>query len=451
MRRTRFGLLLLSAGWACFPLALVFGTLAPALVGVVLVSLATCARTPVTDLHLTRDAPRRVVAGEPFEVRVEAVDRIGAAPLFLRMDLPRGARLVESQEENHRGRATLRLTVILQDPGVVLWPGVVVRDQDGWGVWERELHLSPFAATEVLPESELLAQGREAASSAPTGDQVEDRRGFDLTPEVETYRDYMSGDRLKDVSWSHTSRLGRLISKELRRESAEPVVLLVQATRSMRLQLKDSKLATCLRMAVASAAAFQAVGRSVGLLAWSERGVEAQVRVGAGRRLMSEAMLRVGALPGALPVDHLPKIQGRPSAGPLPAEARAFLRATRAFRSASSAATPVESALAGLTRVTMQPSLVLAFLDAEETPEVATLVLQRLHRQGHRVLLVSPAAGAHHHRARDLNDDVVQDLLTWMRNREAVATAARRHGTPFVAVGPDLTDESIREVVRSAR
>lgn len=450
MRRTRFGTLLLVAGWACFPLAFVFHTLAPALLGVLLVALVVSAPRPSADVTVEREAPAHATALEPFEVITRASDPSGA-PLSIEEVLPPGVRVVSSVMESRAGSSTKRMQVVADDPGMVAWTTVHVRSHDPWGIWEDGTTLRLFDATRVRPELSILAVGRRLGKGLDEDLQVQSSRGFDFEPEIELLREYQPGDRLRDIDWAHTAKLGELVSRQMRRKVSQPVIILIQADRRMRWRRRASKLATCVRTAVAVAAAAESGGLGVGLVAWSEKGLETQVRVAGGRKALLGAIARIGAMPEPLVRDEIPAPPEPAAPRTIAPEERAFLQATSAFAARTlNSSTPLEAAFAALARVAPQPSLVVAFLDAEETPGVAQLVLQRIQRHGHRGIVVAPASGAHHYALHEADEEVVAKLVAWHRNRLHSTDLARRLGSPYVVLGPEVTPQAIEEVIRSA-
>lgn len=450
MRRTRFGLLVLAVAWACFPVALVTGSLAPALLGAFLVALAVTARAPSAEIAVSRAVPARVTAGDEFEVVTRAEDA-GGAPLFLEETIPPGVEVVSSRLTAERGRATLVTRARARDPGVVLWTAARARYQDAWGFLEDDVLVAARDAMQVLPERDALLKGARAGRRDSMGARSKGRKGLDSEPEIERLRDYQVGDRFRDIDWAHSTKLDRLIAREMRRDALLPVVVLLSAEPSMRLLRRASKFGTCARAALAVVAAAQASNLRAGLVAWSENGLEAQVRVTSARRAAVEAVGRLGGLPPPLPTSRFAPPRAAAVERPLAAGERAFLATSRAFAAKSlGSAVPVESALAALAKVSPQPSLVVAFVDAEEHPAIVSTLARRMRAHGHRLLVVAPASGPHHYALEDADDRVVDELVQWRRNRDEASAAAARHGVPFVPLGPDLSEAAIGEVIRSA-
>ncbi len=449
-RRTRLGILLIAAGAFCFPLGLAFRTLAPAFLGVVLISLALTARVPLPIVAAERTLPHRAYTGESFEVVTTAQGPAGA-PLFIDAPTALGARLVSSDLIPGRGSARLVQRFTAASPGTLTWLPVSVRVQDTWGVVEDVVTVPLLDHLQVIPSAGALAEGRKLGRRALFKRRSKSIIAADEEPEVERLREGQPGDRLRDIDWAHTSKLGRIIVRQMTNEPLRPVVVLMDATSSMRLHRRESKLATAVAAALTVATAAHVTGIRVGLVAWSERGVEAQVRVAGSRHVLTTTMARLGGLPSAGTEDAQKSAREVPP-GALTHVERSFLEAAATFSPhARGAATPLESALAAISKASPQPSLVIAFLDVEENPNLAEIVTRRLRLRGHQSVVVGLATGAHHHSLADVDSDLVERLVAWRVNRERARGACVHGRVPFHILGPKTTTKHLAEVVKSAR
>lgn len=452
MRRTRLGVLILAAGWSCFPIALVAHSVAPAILGVLLIATTLLARLEPPLVAVERRMPDEAVEGEPFEVLIEATDP-AHPPMFVEQDLPPGIELIEARAEPGRGRARLTLRVRARSPGIASWERTRVRVQDAWGVVEEEVVVPIEHHLRVLPDSSGIAAGRDAARRGQIGVQARRRLEADWEPEIERLREHQPGDRLRDIDWAHSTQLGRLITRELSRQSMMPVVVLVQAGASMRLERRHAKLDTAVQAALGIMSAAQAVGLPTGLVAFDDRGVRAQVRISSSREVLALALKRLSEMPEnttqlEVVADPREPVEFTP---PTPEE-RAFLEAVALFDPlAPRGLTPLEAALGAVGRVTAQPALVVALLDVEEAPALAKVVAPRLAKRGHRPVIVGLASGAHHYSLREVDDRVLESLIVWRRNREQARVWCREMRVPMTMVGPELTAEVLRSVIKSAR
>lgn len=452
MRRTPLGSLILAAGWFCFPLALVVGTLAPAILGVLLVALVTAQRPAPPVVTVRREAPSQAKQGEPMVVVTEATGPDGA-PLDIVDAPPPQLRVTSTKRHDERGRVQLVQHLVPEAPGVMTWGTVRVRVKDAWGVMEDEVSVPLPHHLRVLPDESGMQTGRRVGRRGVATGSAKHRLATDWEPEIERLRDYQGGDRFRDIDWAHSTQVGKLIVREMSRHQQLSVVVLLQASQSMRWKRRASKLETGIQASLAILSAAQAAGLPVGLVAFDDRGVAAQVKAIASRKAVQASLERLAALPGPVVGEAAPP-RVRPAEETVAASPRqrAFLEAVSAFDARGSRGlTPIESALGAIARVSPQPALVVCLLDVEENPAIANAVTGRLRRHGHRPVVVGLATAAHHYALREVDDAVLDRILTWRTNRATAQGTCDRQRVPFLMMGPRVTPEAVRGVVQSAR
>lgn len=452
MRFTRLGMLLLVVGWSCFVLALLVGSLGPAVLGTLLVAAVLAQRVSAPVVEVTREAPGRARVGEMASC-VLSVKGPAGAPLVVEAEAPRQLRVEREELTRARGEARLVQEGVFVAPGVAGWLDARVRVQDPWGVVEDVLTVPTRAFTRVLPDTSGVEEGRRAGKRGLSTGSTKHRLATDWEPEIERLRDYQPGDKFRDIDWAHSTQFNKLIVREMARHQQLPVIVLLQATSSMRWRRRASKLETGIQSALAVLSAAQTAGLPVGLVAFDDKGVAAQVKAIASRKAVQMALDGLAALPSASEGEGpSPRVLDASVMLAATSEERAFLEAVSQFdASGARGVTPVEAALGALTRVSPQPALVVCILDVEETPAIARTVAARLLKRGHRPVVAGVASGAHHYTLREVDDDVASRLVTWRTNREAAAGACARQRVPFLTLGPTLTASGIREVIESAR
>lgn len=452
MRRTRLGTLVLAVGWLCFPIALVAGTLAPAILGVLLVAAAARRRPNAATVDVSRTLPADAASGEPFEVEIVA-RAPGGSPLLLHQPIPQGVAVLDAKATPGRGVARLALRLVASRAGVVTLGPPVARVQDAWGLWEMEVTAPMLDHVRVVPGTSAIESGRRAGRRLDVGAKAKRRLEGDVEPEIERLRDHQPGDRIRDIDWAHSTKLSKLISRELTRRAPLPVIVLLQATASTRLQRRVSKLDTGIDAALGILAAANAAALPAGLVAWDDAGVRAQVRIGSTRQVLTLALKRLAALPARRELEEVEATGEAPERVEAPtAQEREFLDAIGTFDpTGARGLTPLESALGAVARVSSQPALVIALLDVEEEPALARAVASRLQRRGHRCVVAGFASGAHHYGLREVDDAVLASLVRWRVHRDRAAKACRTLRVPFFTLPPGITPAAIKEVVGSAR
>ncbi len=163
MRPTALGALVAGTAWLALLLAFLLGTLAPAILGVVLLFGVETARWRLrrTPVQAVRHLPGAVELGQRATIRTEATAE-HALPLRVedRVDVP--LRLVEEQSVVGRGRATHSLEVEATDIGTAQWRSVAVHVGDPWGLHAVRRDVPLRGSLQVSPEADWVAAGRRA-------------------------------------------------------------------------------------------------------------------------------------------------------------------------------------------------------------------------------------------------------------------------------------------------
>lgn len=451
MARTSLGRFVLSAGWGSFAVALVTGSIAAAFLGVLLVACTLGARVQAHQFDIRPALPPRAEEGETFQLHIECRTRDATIPLRIRQPLPTEIVLLRSEDTPGRGVARLAMDARADHPGRVHFPPIEVRFQDPWGLVEEVVRIPWTTPLAIAPRPEGLHAGKKAGRRGGLGTRARRRLEADWEPELRGLRDFLPGDRFRDVDWAHSTKLSKLIAREMERHSSMPVVALVQATAAPRRARRMSKLSTIIQAATGVMAAAQSAGLPAGLVAFDDRRVIGHVRASTSRRVLRLALEQLRNLPEAPPLRALHPRQAPRIEAPTAAE-RAFLEAVGDLDpEAPRGITPLEGALRSVGSVTAQPSLVVCFLDAEETPDLVSVVVSRLQQRGHRCIVVAPASGMHQFAASDVDDAALDALAMWQENRARARGAARKLKAPFYSLRPRVDAAFLAGVLGSAR
>ena len=119
-----------------------------------------------------------------------------------------------------------------------------------------------------------------------------------LGREFETLRDYREGDSLRDVCWTATARRARVIVKEYRIERSQPVWMVIDCGRLMRIRVGErTKLDFAVGAALNLAEAAMFGGDRVGLMAYGH-GRPRMVGLGRGEEHLRNIMNQLALVKG---------------------------------------------------------------------------------------------------------------------------------------------------------
>jgi uncharacterized protein (DUF58 family) len=419
----------------------------PALGAALLLGLLAAARSSLghAEVAVKTRLPPRAFAGKPFLLRLEATVQ-PSLPCEVHAAAPEGARLRALDALRGRGHASWEAALEPAAPGTLRLGEVVVRIAEPLGLWVREVRPRLEGAIHVLPESAFARAGGRLGSFEA---MARGRRAFQETVEVERIRPYQPGDRLRDVDWAHSSKLGALLTRERTREAPRPLVLLVDATRIHRWNRHLPMLASTSRAVMALAGAARTSGVPVGAVVYGDEGVLQVVRAVRGHGEVERLAHALSRLPEGIAVAG-PPAHGAPEGAPAGPERR-FLAAVAPFvQGPLPAAAPLEAAIAAVAKVAGHPSLVVHLTSVDHAPSVAATAARRLRRHGHHVAVVSPSLPAHL-----LAPGEAETHAAWVEavlaRREEAAQRLARLGVPLVVVRPGDEVRSAEEVVAWAR
>ena len=260
-----------------------------------LVSLAL--RAPALDHRIAHEVSRaRVLEGESVTVTVTIQARAPIALLELLGPLPTGSVVVSGRQRaamtlgaGQTGRWSYE--VRFGSRGVHDMGTIAVRMRDRFGIrtWE-ERHVDPKPVRVYPRIVPLRSLPRPAHARASVGDYVSAALGEGIEPG--DIRQFAPGDRIRQVNWRASLRLGQLYVTQQHRERNADVVLMLDTLAEVGAPAQTT-LDLSVRAAASLAAAYLARKDRVGLISYG--GVMNWVRPGSGRvqyERLADALLR---------------------------------------------------------------------------------------------------------------------------------------------------------------
>ncbi len=250
---------------------------------VALVTLGRRAAVPECSLSLDVSADR-VFEGETVTVTMSVRATSAAALVIVRGPLPADTRLVSGR---HRAAATLRpgetatwrYDVRCAARGAHEFGTMIVQVRDRWGLRACERRHLAARPVQVYPRiAPLRSLPRPLHTQTSIGDYVSRALGEGIEPG--DIRQFAPGDRIRQVNWRASLRLGSLYVTQHRRERNADVVLMVDTLAAVG-PAHDTTLDLGVRAAASLATAYLARKDRVGLINYG--GTIDWVRPGSGR------------------------------------------------------------------------------------------------------------------------------------------------------------------------
>jgi len=235
---------------------------------VFVVALVVC----LTDAWLVRRVPTVTVTAPPIVSR--------GVPTGLTVDVEPSVGLtvrqvgtpdVRIEPDTGDGSLGARLTAIRRGTHLLPRPATLAAGPLGLGCWYHRA--GPETTIVVYPDMTAARRLATEVRLGRFGDSARRSRGpLGLGTELESIREYLPDDDIRQVNWRATARLGTPMSNTYRIEQEREVVVLLDTGRLMAAPVGDGTDRTRLDVAVDAAAALAAVadvvGDRIGLIAF---------------------------------------------------------------------------------------------------------------------------------------------------------------------------------------
>jgi len=198
-----------------------------------------------TDLHIDRKVLDEVsFAAEPVSITVEVLNKDPLAVRGTFEDLvPEGCTLSAGSNKTSMTlppRSVLKMSysVIPEKRGPLAIPGMRIDRTDAFGLFDEEQLIEQGSVINVHTEKGSFDTARKMA-----GREHLEFSGMGRNPaivlrefEFDGIRDYVPGDRARDIHWKLLPKTGKLMTKTYRKEGAVHTTVFVDCGRSMRLE-----------------------------------------------------------------------------------------------------------------------------------------------------------------------------------------------------------------------
>ena len=247
-------------------------------------------------------------AGEPVGVKVEVLNK---DPLTVRGTfqdiLPKDCALAggtntTTQELPPRTIMQMSYSIIPQKRGPHKFPGMKIERADALGLFAEDQTIEQ--ATSIMAHTKK--ESIDTARKLPGREHLE-FSGITRNPalvlrefEFDGIREYVPGDRARDIHWKLWPKTGKLMTKTYRKEGSVQTMVLVDCGRSMRLQsYKMAKIDHALDLSLQISNVLLSSFHPAGVAAFDELRVTAKVPPGLGRHQFDTIVKALREVPGA--------------------------------------------------------------------------------------------------------------------------------------------------------
>lgn len=413
MRPTGLGIAALTLSWLALGAAFAFGAWGAGLAafGVLATIASTRSRLAAMPGTVTRSVQGQAVQGSVVQSIVDVTTATRVVDVVA--PVPVGMRLIREHRTHSAGRVRLQQDLQILGIGQPDWPLVQVHTCDAWGLWSERADVPAPASFPVRADPRWALLGRRLGLANPVQATIRAPAASERGLEVERLRDYLPGDRMRDIDWKATSRLEDLQVRERERHAPQPVTVLLDCSPCMRVQRQDSKLVSAVRVARGALALGSGAGTTGHLVHVLD--AECQATGVTGTASAEAALLGLlSSSPPLAPVDSQPT-QVSP-----------------------------EQVLAAMPK---SAGLQILLLDGEVQPDFVCPLLPLLKSRGPAILIL-PASGAHLYLRSEARGAVLAQLRRWRANRRRVQATASALQIPCWILKPGDEERLLGDLAR---
>lgn len=430
-----------------------------------------------TDLQVTRTTSEELpFAGQPLSVDVRILN---AGPTtidcVLTDQIPEDCEIaagtnVYSGVVPSRSQLTISYTVVPRKRKTYVFPGVKLEVEDGYGLFvhdsmvEAETSLSVHTSKESLDRARKLA-GKEHLEYSGLSRHIA-MVMYDL--EFDNIREYIPGDRSRDIHWKLMSKLDDLYTKVYTREGVVQTMIFVDCSRSMRmvgtgLSKMDHSIDLSMQVSKVLLSSFHATG--VCLL--DELSIISQVPPAVGRRQFDRIVESLRKVPAAVSIElpeapPQPEPEGEPPGPPAASgeemgsvEGDRFLSIVRSLgrgtveRSSGIGFDGVVRNL--LTKSTGKKLMMIVITDMLSSRDAILSGARFCGRKGSKMLVLHLCGDWYRDRDQPLDTPEVERLYEDLMGHLETESQLRRAGASYLRIGPADTTAGIVRSMRLGR
>ena len=410
-------------------------------------------------------------AREPIAVKVE-ITNLNQSPLEARFEdhLPEGCVVVSGENVVDakippRSIWSFAYSFVPERRGRLTIGGVSVEQSDAFGLHAHKRLVPATKTLAVHTRRESLTAAREVARR-----EHFEYAGVTRTPTVVLrefehagIRDYVPGDKARDIHWKAFTRLGRLMTKTYKKEGTLETMVMVDCSRSMRLSThKVAKIDHATDLAIQLSRVLLSNFHRTGVAAFDETSVLSKVESSLSRSQFERILIALRDVPGAIrtgegaavPVsgDNHPATAlglGEASGG----SGEVFIDKLKSMSTRKIAGVGdigLEGAIGDLiTRKHGGEMLFVVISDLISSKGAVVAAASLCRRTGNRMLVIQTYDDWYSRPTRILGASEAERLYGNMGSAIKLEAALRRAGASFIRIGPaDTTARIVRSIRR---
>ncbi|HHD16829.1 MAG TPA: DUF58 domain-containing protein [Euryarchaeota archaeon] len=341
-------------------------------------------------------------------------------------------------------------SIIPKERGYFRFPPLGLTLMEARGLFTREMSLHPGteifvrAAKKDIAMAHLMSRRKQFEITGP----AHRRHTRTYISDFKSVRDYMPGDRFRDIDWKAVSRLTKLMTKEFEHETSLPTMIMVDCSISMREVVRQrAKLDHALALAMQIGIVMHNNGHPVGLITFDE--FKVMDHLTPGKCELDDIVLSLFKLPNPVETADYPGMPRRYKGGKAEGEER-FLDTVGPFLVKGKRRSFTRDRTSGIFEAirTMElleetGMLLVVISDLETNRPAIMRSLQMAVKRKHRVVVVSPSSWPYHIRDTELSEKRLERMYEDYLEKQTLLRSLRAGGVRVIEVDPEERGELV--------
>jgi uncharacterized protein (DUF58 family) len=333
-------------------------------------------------------------------------------------------------------------SMIPRERGYFRFPPLRITLKESRGLFESDLivpvqtEVFVRASKKEIAMARLMSRRKQFEITGP----AHQRHTRTYRADFKSVREYIPGDRFRDIDWKAMSRLTRMMTKEFEQETNLPTMIMVDTSLSMREVVRQrSKLDHSIALGLQIAVVMNSNGHPVGLMTFDENKVE--THLSPGKCELDDIVLSLFRLPNPVETGAYPGIPRSSPTEKVDGE-NEFLSAVGPFlvkgkRSSFSRdrTTGVFEAMRNLEMSEETGMLIIVISDLETNRPSFLKSMRMALRKKHRVVMVSPFSWPYHLDEIDISPELLEKMYIDNQEKQTLIRSLRAGGIKVIDIG----------------
>jgi len=472
LKSTSYGRILVMISCVLFVEAYLFTNLVPALAAMAVMLYLVYTKVDFKntiknlDIQMERTVLEKILfADRPFNVVLKMKSNPGMVHIELQDKIPRGCSLHEGKNRYSilvvpNKEYKFKYSVLAGERGRYKFEETRITLKDKSRLFqfstEKELvsEIRVHSGTDTIKKAKAMAKVERLKETAKARERESGIKSFEL----DKIRDYLPGDRMKDIEWKSTSRLRKLMTKVFEEESAIPSIILLDCSKSMRKTTGEkSKMEHGIQLSLQLTKILMTTEHPTGLVAFDEHKVLSDIFPSTSHDQFEKIFNALLFIPNQImvseydtisPIEPLPP-KTEPDKRFIGILAPFFTRKKRKYTSVTQA-TGIYEAVRTLISAKKRSELLLLITDLETNLGSLHEAINLAKKHGNKMVVISPFTYWYDTYPEEVSPEILEKIYQSYTEKQKIIFQLRGAGVKVIEISPkDVAPKVIKEMERS--